>query len=207
MARYTQAVCRICRRSGEKLMLKGDKCITKCVFEKRPKPPGMQLGRPKRLSDRGIQLREKQKVRNSYGLMESQFKRTFKKAERQAGITGENLLVLLERRLDNVVFRLGFAESRSQARQIVQHGHVVVNGRRTDIPSFQVKEGDEITWREGSTNTEYYKTLKIEIEGRQAAGWLEINRKDMKGKVLTMPVAEDIEAKYDVSAIVEYYSR
>jgi len=143
MARYTAAVCRLCRRSGEKLMLKGDKCITKCTLDKRPKPPGPQLGRRRRISDRGLQLREKQKVRHSYGMLEKQFRRFFAEAGRQPGITGENLLVLLERRLDNVIYRLGFADSRAQARQLVQHGHIILNEFKTDIPSCLVKEGDK----------------------------------------------------------------
>lgn len=136
MARYTGAVCRLCRRSGGKLFLKGDRCFTpKCSVDKRPKPPGQQLRRRQKLSDRGLQLREKQKARYSYGILERQFRRLFSEAERQAGITGENLLVLLERRLDNVVYRLGFADSRSQARQLVRHGHIFLNGHKTNIPS------------------------------------------------------------------------
>ena len=207
MARYTGAVCRLCRRSGEKLMLKGNRCITRCTLEKRPKPPGLQPGRPRRLSDRGQQLREKQKVRYSYGLLEKQFRRTFAQAERQEGITGDNLLVLLERRLDNAVYRLGFAESRSQARQLVRHGHIVVNGRRTDIPSYQVKEDDIISWRLESTKLEYFKQLKKEIEGRMVAGWMNLDRQKMEGKVLSLPVPDDLEAKYDAALVVSYYSR
>lgn len=209
MARYTGAVCRLCRRSGEKLMLKGNRCVTKCILEKKPKPPGSQpgRGRPRRLSDRGQQLREKQKVRYSYGLLEKQFRRTFAQAERQEGITGDNLLVLLERRLDNVVYRLSFAESRSQARQLVRHGHIMVNGRRTDIPSYQVKEGDIVSWRPESTKLEYYKQLKKEIEGRLVAGWMNLDRQKMEGKVLSLPVPDNLEAKYDAALVVGYYSR
>jgi small subunit ribosomal protein S4 len=141
MARYSSAVCRLCRRSGEKLMLKGSRCFTpKCAFERRAKPPGQQPIRRRRLSDRGAQLREKQKARYSYGMMERQFRRLFGEAERQIGITGENLLMLLERRLDNVVYRLGFADSRAQARQIVQHGHIIINGRKNDVPSSLVRK-------------------------------------------------------------------
>lgn len=208
MARYTEAVCKLCRRSGTKLMLKGDKCIAKCVYEKRPKPPGsQQTGRPKRLSDRGVQLREKQKVRYTYGVMERQFRRIFAEAERQAGITGDNMLVLLERRLDNVIYRMGFADSRSQARQIIRHGHIVVNGRKTDIPSFVVKENDEISWRPESTKSEYYKQLIKVIEGRPVASWLSLDKKKLIGKVNTLPTPGDIEAPFDASAVVEYYSR
>jgi small subunit ribosomal protein S4 len=152
MARYTGAVCRLCRRSGEKLFLKGSRCYTpKCEIDKRNKPPGQGAGRRRRrISDRGLQLREKQKARYSYGTLERQFRKTFAMAEKQAGITGENLLVLLERRLDNVIYRLGFADSRQQARQLVRHGHITVNGRKTNVPSYLVKEGDTISWREGS---------------------------------------------------------
>ena len=156
MARYTAAVCRLCRRCGEKLMIKGGKCIAKCTLDRRPKPPGQQLRRRRRLSERGLQLQEKQKARYSYGILERQFRQLFTKAARQSGITGENLLVLLERRLDNVVYRLGFAESRAQARQLVRHGHILLNGRKTDIPSCLVKEGDTITWKPVSTEVSYW---------------------------------------------------
>jgi len=210
MARYTRAVCRLCRRSGEKLFLKGARCFTpKCAVDKRPKPPG-QAGagrRRRRVSDRGLQLREKQKARYTYGTLERQFHKTFLNAERQAGITGENLLILLERRLDNVVYRLGFADSRQQARQLVQHGHIVLNGRITNIPSALVKEGDTIGWREGSTKTEYYKQLVEEIESKTVLNWLSLDRQNMVGQVLSMPTPEEVDAKFDGKAIVEYYSR
>ena len=207
MARYTAAVCRLCRRSGEKLMLKGSKCITKCTLEKRPKPPGPLLGRRRRLSDRGGQLREKQKVRYSYGILERQFRRFFAEAARLPGITGENLLVLLERRLDNVIYRLGFADSRSQARQLVQHGHIILNGRKTDIPSCLVKEDDVIRWRETSTRTEYYKQLTQNIESKSVAGWLSLDKEKLVGRVLSLPTPDDTEIKFEVAAVVEYYSR
>lgn len=207
MARYTGAVCRLCRRSGDKLMLKGDKCITKCTLDKRPKPPGPQLGRRRRISDRGLQLREKQKVRNSYGMLEKQFRRFFAEAERQPGITGENLLVLLERRLDNVIYRFGFADSRAQARQLVQHGHIMLNGHKTDIPSCLVKEGDTITWHEGSKKSEYYKQRLQSIGGQAVAGWLSLDKQTLIGQVLSLPTPDDVELKFDVSSVVEYYSR
>ncbi len=210
MARYTAAVCRLCRRSGEKLLLKGARCFTpKCAVDKRPKPPG-QAGagrRRRRVSDRGLQLREKQKARYTYGTLERQFRKTFLNAEKQAGITGENLLILLERRLDNVVYRLGFADSRAQARQLVQHGHIVLNGRITNIPSALVKEGDTIGWREGSTKTEYYKQLAEEIESKTVLNWLSLDRQNMVGQVLSLPTPEEVDAKFDGKAIVEYYSR
>ncbi len=207
MARYIEAVCRLCRRSGDKLMLKGTKCITKCTLDKRPKPPGPQLGRRRRISDRGLQLREKQKVRHSYGILERQFRRFFAEAARLPGITGENLLVLLERRLDNVVYRLGFADSRAQARQLVQHGHILLNGRKTDIPSCLVKEGDTIGWRERSTKSEYYKQLVPSIEGRLVPSWLSLDKQKLIGQVLSLPTSDDVEAKLDVAAVVEFYSR
>ena len=207
MARYIAAVCRLCRRSGEKLMLKGSKCITKCTLDKRPKPPGPPPQRRRRISDRGGQLREKQKVRYSYGILERQFRRFFAEAERLPGITGENLLVLLERRLDNVVYRLGFADSRAQARQLVQHGHIRINGRKTDIPSCLIKEDDIISWREASTRTEYFKQLAQSIDSKSVAGWLSLDKEKLVGRVLSLPTPDAIDTKFEVAAVVEYYSR
>ena len=208
MARYTAAVCRLCRRSGDKLMLKGSRCFTaKCALDRRGKPPGQQLTRRRRLSDRGLQLREKQKARYTYGILERQLRRFFAEARRQSGITGENLLVLLERRLDNVAYRLGFADSRSQARQLVQHGHIMVNGRKTDIPSYLVKEGDTISWKESSTNTEYYKQLVQSIESKVILSWLSLDREKLIGRVSSLPTPDDIGAKFEWQSIVEYYSR
>ncbi len=209
MGRYTGAVCRLCRRSGEKLFLKGSRCFTpKCAMDRRPKPPGQQVSRRRhKLSDRGLQLREKQKARHSYGTLERQFRKFFTQAEKQPGITGDNLLVLLERRLDNVVYRLGFADSRAQARQLVQHGHILLNGRKTTTPSCLVKEDDIISWREGSTKTEYYKQLVETIESKTVLSWLSLDRKNMVGRVLSLPTPEDIDARFDSKAIVEYYSR
>jgi len=210
MGRYTQANCRLCRRVGDKLMLKGDRCFTsKCAFERRDVPPGYKgvtKRRPKK-SDRGLQLQEKQKARYTYGLLERQFRKFFAEAERLPGITGENLLILLERRLDNVVFRLGFAGSRPQARQLVRHGHILLNGRKTDIPSCLVKSGDAISWREGSTKSEYYKILAQEIEGRTILGWLTLDKQKLVGQIVNLPTAEHIEVKFNEKAIVEYYSR
>jgi len=209
MARYTAAVCRLCRRSGEKLMLKGSKCMSNCTFDKRSRPPGQQTsrGRRQRLSDRGLQLREKQKARYTYGILERQFRRLFAQAERQSGITGENLLVLMERRLDNAVYRLGFADSRSQARQLVQHGHIMLNGRKTDIPSCLVKENDTISWKEESTKTEYYKQLAQTIESKSVLSWLSLDKENLVGQVISLPTPDDIEAKFAGKSIVEYYSR
>jgi small subunit ribosomal protein S4 len=209
MARYTEAVCRLCRRSGEKLMLKGSRCFTpKCAIDKRAKPPGQQgTGRRRRISDRGFQLREKQKARYIYGIMEGQFRRLFAQAERQQGITGDNLLVLLERRLDNVVYRLGFADSRSQARQIVRHGHIELNGRKTNIPSCMVKEGDTISWREAGKKTGYYKEMIENIGAKIIPGWLSLDQQDMVGQVVSLPTPDESEAKFEGTTIVEYYSR
>jgi small subunit ribosomal protein S4 len=207
MARYTASVCRLCRRSGEKLALKGSRCLTpKCALDRRGKPQGRQ-GSRRRVSDRAVQLREKQKARYTYGLLEKQFRRLFTQAENQTGITGENLLVLLERRLDNVVYRLGFADSRSQARQLVQHGHIMLNGHKTDIPSCLVKEGDTITWKEISTKTEYYKQLAQNIESKSVLSWLSLDKQNLVGQVLSLPTPDDIDAKFDGKTIVEYYSR
>ncbi|MBC8274822.1 MAG: 30S ribosomal protein S4 [Chloroflexi bacterium] len=210
MGRYTKANCRLCRRVGDKLMLKGDRCSTsKCAVERRDVPPGYTGIRKRRAkkSDRGLQLQEKQKARYSYGLLERQFRKFFAEAERLPGITGENLLILLERRLDNAVYRLGFASSRSQARQLVCHGHFLLNGRKTDIPSCLVKPGDAIAWRETSTKSEYYKLLVQEIEGRNVPGWLALDKEKLAGRIVNLPTAEDIEVKFDEKAIVEYYSR
>ncbi|MFC1898908.1 30S ribosomal protein S4 [Chloroflexota bacterium] len=208
MGRYTAAVCRLCRRSGEKLMLKGSRCFTpKCAMDRRNKPPGQQPRRRRRVSDRGLQLIEKQKARNTYGMMERQFRQTFTQAEKQAGITGENLLVLLERRLDNVVYRLGFADSRAQARQLVQHGHIILSGRKTDIPSCLVNEGDTINWREGSTKTEYYKQLLEDIGSKNVLSWLSLDRQNLVGQVISLPTPEECDAKFNGKTIVEYYSR
>jgi small subunit ribosomal protein S4 len=210
MARYTGAVCRLCRRSGEKLLLKGSRCFTpKCSVDKRPKAPGLAGGsrRRRRFSDRALQLREKQKARYTYGTLERQFKKTFREAERQTGITGENLLVLLERRLDNVVYRLGFADSRPQARQLVRHGHITVNGRKANIPSSLVKEGDTITWREGSQKTEYFKQLAGVIESKTVLTWLSLDRTTLTGQVLSLPTPDQVDARFDGKAVIEYYSR
>lgn len=207
MARYTAAVCRLCRRSGEKLFLKGSKCVTKCTMERRGRPPGQPSRQRRRPSERGLQLREKQKTRYTYGILERQFRRFFTEAERQAGITGENLLVLLERRLDNVVYRLGFADSRPQARQLVRHGHILLNEHKTDIPSCLVKEGDKISWRPASMKTEYYKQIVQSIESKSVLNWLSLDKQNLVGQILSLPTPDDIEAKIDSKTIVEYYSR
>jgi len=210
MARYTGPACHLCRRFGDKLMLKGERCATpKCPLEKRNTSPGRRplARRRSRISERGLQLREKQKLRFSYGVLERQFRRFFGEAKKGPGTTGENLLVLLERRLDNVVYRLGFADSRAQARQIVRHGHIIVNGRKADIPSFLVKSGDVVKWREASTKTEYYKRVAEEIEEKFIPDWLSLDKESMTGRVLNLPGKDDIELGFNEKAIVEYYSR
>lgn len=208
MARYTGPVCRLCRRQGEKLMLKGARCTTrKCALERRKLPPGQQRPRRRKISDRGLQLKEKQKARQSYGLLERQFRRHFTEAEKRPGITGENLLQILEMRLDNVVYRLGFADSRRQARQIVRHGHITLNGRKTDIPSCVVKVGDAIAWSEKSTTAEYYKTVAEQIADKIVPNWLSLDREKLSGEVLAAPSRSDIDLSIDEKLIVEYYSR
>ena len=208
MARYTGPVCRICRRQGEKLMLKGDRCIgPKCAMEKRSFPPGQRFPRRRKVSDRGLQLMEKQKVRHSYGVLERQFRKYFAEAERRPGITGENLLRILEMRLDNVVYRLGFADSRPQARQLVRHGHIALNGHRTDIPSCAVKTGDAIGWVEGSVKKGPYQMFQESIEGKYVPSWLSLDKDKALGHVLSPPQRSDIDARFDENAIVEYYSR
>lgn len=188
-------------------MLKGSRCFTpKCAVERRRRPTGQRFRR-RRVSDRALQLVEKQKGRYSYGLMERQFRNLFTVAERQPGVTGDNLIVLLERRLDNVVYRLGFADSRNQARQLVLHGHIVLRGRRTNIPSALVREGDTISWRAASANTEYFKQLAEEIKAKAVPSWLVLDKETLVGQVISLPTPEDAGAKFEGQSIVEYYSR
>ena len=207
MGRYIGPSCRLCRREGEKLFLKGKKCLSpKCPFEKRPYPPG-QHTRVKKLSDYGIRLREKQKVKRIYGISETQMKKYFREAEKMKGLAGENLLKLLELRLDNVVYRLGFADSRKQARQLVRHGHFLVNGEKVDIPSYRVKPGDIIAWREKSKKTFPYQKALQEINEVIVPPWLELDREKMIGRVLREPERSDIDYRVDERLIVEFYSR
>ncbi len=209
MARYTDSVCRLCRRESTKLFLKGEKCYSsKCAMEKRPTPPGQhgQGRRMRKASEYGMQLREKQKVRRAYGLMEGQFHRTFVKAESMKGITGENLLQLLERRLDNVVYRAGLASSRAQARQFVCHGLITVNGKKVDIPSFVTKVGDMIGIKETRKDMEHFKIVKEGIN-RVVPKWLTTNAEALTTKVETLPEREDIDLTLQENMIVEFYSR
>ena len=213
MARYTGPVCKLCRREGEKLFLKGDRCLSpKCPFEReRGYPPGehgrLARFRRRRPSDYSRQLRAKQKARRVYGVLERQFRRYFREAERRPGLTGENLLILLESRLDNVVYRLGFADSRAQARQLVGHGHFVVNGRRTNISSYIVRPQDAITVRDGSRKRTYFKERAERLDEGAVPNWLSLDAKMMAARVLKVPAREDIETTLNEHLIVEYYSR
>ena len=206
MARYTGAVCRLCRREGMKLFLKGDRCYGgKCAFERRSYAPGQHGQGRKKISDYGVQLREKQKAKRIYGLLENQFRRTYDRAEKLRGITGENLLKLLEMRLDNVVFRLGYGNSRTEARQLVTHGHFLVNGKKVDIPSYRVSVNDVITVCEKSRGTEKFKTF---AENPKALPkWLTANVENFEGKVIAEPVREDIDVPVNETLIVELYSK
>jgi small subunit ribosomal protein S4 len=211
MARYNDAVCKQCRREGEKLFLKGERCLTpKCAVERRPYPPGLhgrQAQFRRKVSDYGLQLRAKQKAKRVYGVLERQFRRYFREAERRRGLTGTNLLVLLESRLDNVVYRLGFAFSRPQARQLVRHGHFEVNGRKVNIPSYLVQQGDVIAVRRGSRKLMGFKEIALDLEHRAVPDWLSRDEETMSGRVMSMPEREDIDITINEQLIVEYYSR
>ena len=208
MGRYTGPSCRLCRRAGEKLFLKGDRCFTpRCAVEKRHTPPGDRSNRRRRTSDYGLHLREKQKARQMYGVMEGQFRHYMTEAFNSPGITGLNLLRTLERRLDNVVFLMGFADSRKQARQMVCHGHFRVNDVKTDIPSYLVKVNDVIAWKESLKSTDFYRERTDGIPKRPLPSWLTLNQQDMVGQVMSMPPDEDLQQAIDSRLIVEYYSR
>lgn len=211
MANYTDAVCRLCRREGQKLFLKGERCLSpKCAVERRNYPPGDHGKKAtfrRKASDFGMQLREKQKARRIYGVMEAQFRRYFREATRRKGMTGVTLLTILERRLDNVVYRMGWADSRAQARQLVLHGHFDVNGRRTDVPSFQASIGDVITVHEASRSKQYFKDRMQVIEGTKVPDWLRRDLARMSGAVALEPTREHIEIPLNEQLIVEYYSR
>ncbi|MDO8879296.1 MAG: 30S ribosomal protein S4 [Coriobacteriia bacterium] len=208
MARYTGADCRQCRREGEKLFLKGDRCYTdKCGIEKRPYPPGQAGKKRPRDSEYRVQLREKQKAKRIYGVLEKQFRTYYQLATRQPGITGENLLRLLESRLDNVVYRLGFAASRDEARQLVRHGHFTVDGRRVNIPSFRVRPGVLIAVTEKSRDLTTLKAALISSSKIEVPGWLEVDVEKLQGKVLSLPAREQIDAPLREQLIVELYSK
>ncbi|MCH8050793.1 MAG: 30S ribosomal protein S4 [Chloroflexi bacterium] len=207
MARYTDARCRLCRRLGEKLYLKGDKCYSNCVFDKRPFPPGPRQSRRRKISDRGLQWREKQKARAIYGVLESQFRKYYEDAARRPGVTGETLLRTLELRLDNVIYRLGFADSRQQARQVASHGLFAVNGRRTTIPSHILKPGDAVSWSPRGEKSEYFKLVSEKVASKEIPSWVSRDDTAMTGKVNELPDMEEIGAKFSAATIVEYYSR
>ena len=208
MARYIGAVCRLCRREGMKLFLKGERCYTeKCAIEKRNFPPGQHgKTRKAKLVGYGVQLREKQKVKRIYGVLEDQFRRYFEQAERTRGITGETLLQLLERRLDNVAYRLGFATSRPQARQLVRHGHFLVNGRKVDVPSYSLKSGDTVVVRESSRQNPAILHAQEEVKGRGIPEWISPEG-ELGGKVVSMPTREQINLPVQEQLIVELYSK
>lgn len=208
MARYLEANCRLCRREGKKLFLKGDRCYTdKCSVDRRGYPPGQHGQNKTKISNYGLQLREKQKVKRIYGLLEKQFKLTYFRADRMKGIVGENMLSLLERRLDNVVFRLGFANSRKQARQLVVHRHFLVNGRSVNIPSYTVKPNDVITVAEKSKENPVIKEALEAVVRRVIPTWLELDRDNMKGVVKSLPIRSEIEYPIQEHLIVELYSK
>jgi small subunit ribosomal protein S4 len=209
MARYTAANCRLCRREGAKLFLKGRRCFTdKCAFEKRDYAPGQRSRYTRRkVSNYGIQLREKQKVRRAYGIFERQFRGYYEKAARAKGITGENLLLLLERRLDNIVYRLGFAPSRKAARQLVRHGHFMVNDRKVDIPSYQVKLGDMIQVRKNSRNFAVIHDSLKDAGRRPELSWLSLDKVNLRGEILQFPSREDIGMPFEEQLIVALYSK
>ena len=209
MARYIGPVCRLCRREGMKLFLKGERCYTdKCAIEKRNVPPG-QHGRARKakMVGYGVQLREKQKVKRTYGVLENQFRRYFEAADRQKGITGELLLQMLERRLDNVVYRLGFATSRPQARQLVRHGHFTVNGKKVDIPSYSVRLGDVVGVRQGSAENATIQHAMEEVKGRGIPDWLLLDPTALSGRVSSLPTREQINLPAQEQLIVELYSK
>jgi small subunit ribosomal protein S4 len=208
MARYTDSVCRLCRREGTKLFLKGSRCYTKkCAFERRPSPPGQHGVRRRKVGDYGVQLREKQKVRRVYSVLERQFKNYFDAAEARPGVTGENLLRLLELRLDNVTFRMGFANSRAQARQLVNHGHFAVNGRATNVASYQLKPGDRIEVRVSRTAREPFKLAKETLRSHQAPEWLSVDAAKLAGSVVDLPRRDQMPLDLNEQLVVEFYSR
>lgn len=208
MARYTGPVCRLCRREGVKLFLKGDKCTAKCTLERRNTRPGQHgASRARKESGYAKQLREKQRVRRTYGVLERQFVKHFGAAAGRPGKTSENLLQILEMRLDNLVYRLGLADSRAQARQLVNHGHFAVNGRKTDIPSFIAKPNDVITVRERSKGLEYFKARALMLAQKGVPSWLSLNINELSGRVITIPSRAELELPFDEQMVVEYYQR
>lgn len=208
MSRHTDSVCKLCRRESTKLFLKGDRCYTeKCAIDRRAYPPGQHGQNKGKDSAYAVQMREKQKIRRLYGIQEKQFRKYFHEADRLKGVTGSNLLVLLERRLDNIVYRMGFANSRSQSRQFVRHGHVLVNGKVVDIPSYSVENGDVITVHEKSRENSVIKLAMDSVERRGVPAWLELDRTQFLGKVKAIPTREDLAMPLQEQLVVEFYSR
>ena len=208
MARYTESVCRLCRREGAKLFLKGSRCYSKkCSFERRPTPPGQHGVRRRKVGEYGLQLREKQKVRRTYGVLERQFRNYFDAAENRPGVTGENLLRSLELRMDNVVYRLGFATSRAAARQLVAHGHFAVNGVASDIPSYRLKPGDKVEVRETHRAREPFKIAKETLRSHQPPEWLSIDPASLSGSIVAPPSRDQMPLDLNEQLVVEYYSR
>jgi small subunit ribosomal protein S4 len=208
MARYTESVCRLCRREGGKLFLKGTRCYSKkCSFERRPTPPGQHGVRRRKMGEFGIQLREKQKVRRVYGVLERQFRNYFREAETHEGVTGEALLRSLETRLDNVVFRLGFASSRAQARQLVNHGHFAVNGVPTDVASYALKPGDRVEVRESHRTREAFKVIRETLRSHTAPDWLALDAAKLSGSIASLPRRDQMPLDLSEQLVVEYYSR
>jgi small subunit ribosomal protein S4 len=208
MARYTESVCRLCRREGGKLFLKGTRCYSKkCSFERRPTPPGQHGVRRRKMGEFGIQLREKQKVRRVYGVLERQFRNYFREAETHEGVTGETLLRSLETRLDNVVFRLGFASSRAQARQLVNHGHFSVNGVPTDVASYALKPGDRVEVRESHRTREAFKVIRETLRSHTAPDWLALDAAKLSGSIASLPRRDQMPLDLSEQLVVEYYSR
>ncbi len=209
MARYTGPVCRLCRRHGEKLFLKGDRCFTpKCSFDRRPNPPGPRPARRRKVSDRGLQLREKQRARVTYGVLEKQFRRYYKEATSRPGVSGENLVRLLETRLDNIVYRSGFSDSRSQGRQIVRHGIITVNGRKLDIPSAHLKIGDLVGFTPRGLRSEFFKIQQLGMRAKNAPSWLSVDNGQMTSRMAAEPIVAQGESHvFNENIVIEYYSR
>ena len=208
MARYTGPACKLCRREGKKLYLKGERCTSgKCAFERRSTAPGQHGAAKKKMGEYGVQLREKQTTRRYYGVLEKQFKNYYEEAARKEGMTGENLLVLLERRLDNTVFRMGLAESHREARQLVLHAHFTLNGKKVNIPSILVKPGDVISVKESSRDSAKIKALAEALESKTAPKWLDVDKTNLTAKVVSFPAREDIDFEFNEQLIVELYSK
>ncbi len=208
MARYTGPACKLCRREGKKLYLKGERCTSgKCALERRSTAPGQHGAAKKKMGEYGVQLREKQATRRYYGVLERQFKNYYEEADRKEGMTGENLLILLERRLDNTVYRMGLAESHKEARQLVLHAHFTLNGKKVNVPSILVKPGDVVAVKESSRASAKFKALAEALESKNAPKWLDVDKTNLQAKVVSFPAREDIDFDFNEQLIVELYSK